>query len=267
MSNILIKIPNTSGFITGDTYRIEVIPVLTAKVNGVSQDIELESASTKYRFNNLYRPYISINQTSSSDTLNYRINFRDYNKTVVNGVYRIKITNPSGTDITPAEYKDKNISITEVNKQIQVTGLQKDVIYTLTITYGLDIYNDHERIQQATYTRNSKVTDASAVDLGTIYADPDASDNTKINLRFFDSKNIQADKGLTLRYSIYSENDFSTDGQVAFKPKTVTSGSTSYLEFQLPDTISLRGIYYISMQFIDKNGVLLAEDTVEYRYL
>jgi hypothetical protein len=69
-----------------------------------------------------------------------------------------------------------------------------------------------------------------------------------------------------IRYSIYDSNDFSIDNQAVFTPRLVTN-PTTYYEFQLPDIISIDGVYYISMQFLDSNGNILAEDTVEYRLL
>ena len=259
-----IFIPNTSGFVTGDRYRVEVQPILTTTINGIKTDYELESESVEYKFNTLYKPYFNIMLTSSGDTLSYRVNIKDYHKAIVDGNYKIKMTDQNGVDITPSEYKNKEYNINNLNTSFEFSGLQKNVTYTFSIMYDADLHNDASRIEHLVYNRTTKLGNSS-IYLGTIYADTDISDTTKVNLRFFDSYLLTNAK--TIRYSIYDESGFSIDNQVSFRPRLVTSGSTTYYEFQLPDIVSADGIYYISMQFLNADGALLAEDTVEYRLL
>ena len=202
--------------------------------------------------------------TSSGDTLSYRVNIKDYHKAIVDGNYKIKMTDQNGVDITPSEYKNKEYNINNLNTIFEISGLQKNVTYTFSIMYDADLHNDASRIEHLVYNRTTKLGNSS-IYLGTIYADTDISDTTKVNLRFFDSYLLTNAK--TMRYSIYDESGFSIDNQVSFRPRLVTSGSTTYYEFQLPDIVSADGIYYISMQFLNADGALLAEDTVEYRLL
>ncbi len=258
-----ISIPNDSGFVTGSTYLIEVQPILTTTVDGKSVDLELESTSTQYTFNTLYKPYFYISSKIRNGDLRYIVNVRDYHKSIVDGQFRVQILEDD-IDVTPTAYQDTVFSIGNFNQEFVLPNIKTGSIYSINILYNADYSNDVNSITSQVYTHTSKVIMTSGVDLGTVYADTDISDNTRINLRFFDSTNLTDVK--KIRYSIYNASDFSTDNQVAFTPKLITT-PTTYYEFQLPDIISIDGVYYISIQFLDNNGKILAEDTIEYRLL
>ena len=69
-----------------------------------------------YTFNNLYKPYFSVVDNSSSSKISYRVNIRDYHKTVVNGTYQIRIEDQAGNDVNPSEYAGKNYSVLNKNR-------------------------------------------------------------------------------------------------------------------------------------------------------
>ena len=260
-----IVIPNDCGVVTGEKYRIEVQPVLETTIAGEDTELELDNASATYSFKTLYKPYFIINKSVVGDSLSFRVNVKDYHKSVVDGKYKVKMLNSEGTDITPAEYKNKEYNIYTVNQLFTVGGVKSDTRYQLIISYSADIYNDKDKVFQTSYVYNTVTSTIGDISLGNVYADADMSDVTKVNLRFFDS--YQLTEAKKIRYSIYDENSFSIDNEASFVPHLAESNGTTYYEYQLPTSINSDGIYYISMQFLDDSGEILAEETVEYRLL
>ena len=116
-----------------------------------------------------------------------------------------------------------------------------------------------------TYTINSTAEDYSSVHLGNVYVNTSASDSSKIVLTYFDSDGL--DEVKKIRYSIYDDIGFSVDNEISFVPTKLTSNDTAYYSFELPDSITETGIYYLSIQYLDANNRILVEDTQEYRYL
>ena len=260
-----ILIPNTSGVTTGNKYLIVVQPVLETTVNGEDVIVELDSSSMIYTFNNLYKPYFSIVDNTSTSKISYRVNIRDYHKAVVNGTYQIRIEDQAGNDVTPSEYAGKNYSVLNKNRVFDLEDVTPNTKYTFYIIYDRDIYNDQERIENMTYTINSTAEDYSSVHLGNVYVNTSASDSSKIVLTYFDSDGL--DEVKKIRYSIYDDIGFSVDNEINFVPTKLTSNDTSYYSFELPDSITETGIYYLSIQYLDANNRILVEDTQEYRYL
>lgn len=260
-----IYIPNDSEVVTSNNYRVEIQPVLVTNVGGAEQEIYLEPSSKNYTFNTLFKPYFIINKSIILNSLTVRINVKDYHKSIVKGTYSIQMLDSQGNDITPDTYKNSEYNITAINQQFVFNDLNLRTRYQLIILYKSDLYNDVNRITDSKYIYNIDTSESSGVSLGTIYADTDMSDTTKVNIRFFDSYQLTTIK--KIRYSIYNESGYSVDNESNFVPFLVESGDIRYYEYQLPTSINNDGIYYISMQFLNENGTIVAEDTVEYRLL
>ena len=257
-----ISIPNDSGFVTGKTYRFEVIPV--CKLSDGSE-VSLDSMKKSYKFKKLYRPYFSVSRFTSDGDLYYKVNIRDYNKSIVNGNYKIQILDSNDNDLTPDEYLNNNYSIDVTNMSFKLENYDSSLSYTFKILYELDIYNDISRISNLKYTYNAGGSSGSDIDLGDIYVQLDSVDSSAVNLLFLDSVDI--DKVKILRYSLYNESGFSVDNEVDFITSVISSGNETYHLFQLPDLIPSRGIYYLSMQFLDEESNVLAEETVECTFI
>ena len=167
--------------------------------------------------------------------------------------------------MTPDEYVSKEFSIDTINQTFILDDIALSSQYTFNIIFKADFHNDINRIEDIVKSINSSVGPSSTINLGNVYADTDMEDKTKINLRFFDSEKLSDAK--KIRYSIYNESGYSSDNEVSFNPVSQAVGDTSFFSFQLPDSIANDGLYYISMQFLDNEGVILAETTVEYRLI
>ena len=197
--------------------------------------------------------------------ITYRINCKDYSKAIVDGAYEIQILDANGADVTPSIYSGIKYSILGNNQTFEFRDATPNVQYSFNILYDADFKNDINSIEHVVKSFNSSIQASSDIVLGNVYADTDMSDNTKVNIRFFDSLRLSDAK--VLRYSIYDENSFSVDNEVSFVPALQTASDTSYYSFMLPDSITADGVYYISMQFLSKDGDILAETTIEYRLL
>ena len=260
-----IPISNEDDFYTGEVYFVEAIPVIKGFENGEEVEYELDSTITTFNFNDLFQPYFIINQNTTDSSIIYRVNCKDYSRSIVDGVYQIQILDVLGNDVTPDEYVSKEFNIDNVNQTFILDDITSSSQYTFNILFKADFHNDINRIEDVVKSINSSVGTSSTINLGNVYADTDMEDQTKINLRFFDSEKLTDAK--KIRYSIYNESGYSSDNEVNFTPVSQAVGETSFFSFQLPDSISSDGLYYISMQFLDNEGVILAETTVEYRLI
>ena len=90
------------------------------------------------------------------------------------------------------------------------------------------------------------------------------SDNTRINLTFFDSSKLS--DVTSIRYSIYDNNGYSIDNEASFVPQPMSTGNTNYYLYSIPEAITNEGIYFISIQFF-KDGRVIDETTLEYRLI
>ena len=266
--NAIINIPNDSGFVTGDKYLIRVQPVLSTRVDGEDVDIELEYGEMEFAFNTLYKPSFNVTASTSTNSVSYTVNVRDYHKTIVDGNYKVEMRNMDTGEILDTPYNDQDYDISgtgSVNRKFVFDNLQANTNYAFSIIYFYDVRNDINQIETGVFTKTTKIK-GSEIDVGEIYADPDLADSTKINLRFFGSNLLTNAK--ILRYSIYnSDMSFSRDDMVAFLPELMSSGDVTYYQFRLTDTINQSGFYYISMQFLDSSQNILAESSVTVRMI
>lgn len=260
-----ISIPTDCGVEAGYQYQIRIKPYSKVSLGDEKTDVELEQATLDYDFISLYNPYIGV--TSSvyqSSILEFRINIRDYNRTIVNGTYKIQIYNNNGEEVTPEEYKDVDFNTTTINNRISLSPVEIGERYTIRILYQLDLNNTSTKITDETSVYTTTIYENEGISTGTIYADVNLDDQTKVTLSFFDSYRLT--DITSIRYSIYDNNGYSIDNTMDFVPTLNTSGGINYYSITLPDTISNQGIYYIAIQFL-KNGELVGEDNIEYRYI
>lgn len=260
-----IDIPVDCGVEAPNRYQIKIKPYTIVSLEGQDIEVPLEEGIMGYYFSPLYTPYISISSSVySSKTVTFRINVKDYNKAIVNSEYTVKIFDDANNDVTPDQYKEKTFSISNISNFITLSGVETNEKYTLKVYYNQDVYNNSNRIQQREKSYSTTVWDNEGISVGKVYADVNLEDQTKVNLSFFDSYKLT--DITTIRYSIYDNNGYSIDNSIEFKPTLHTTGETSYYQLTLPDIISSNGIYYIAIQFV-KDGKIIAEESIEYRYV
>lgn len=262
----MIKYINLSGtgVITGKKYRIYIKPYLTTTIDGNETDFALETSYVDYYFAKLYSPYISISHTFSNNNLTFRVNFKDYAKSVVDGVYNIYILDANGRDVTPESVKNKSFSISVINQQFTIPNVSLGEKYVLYIGYNANYDNSSTNFTAETRTYSTLIRDNEGISIGNVYADTDLSDNTRVNLTFFDSTKLS--DITSIRYSIYDNNGYSVDNEVDFKPQATSTGDTKYYLFSIPEAITNEGIYFISVQFF-KGSKIIDETTLEYRLI
>ena len=262
----MIKYINLSGTgaVTGKKYRIYIKPYLTTTINGEETDFELQPTSYDYYFPKLYAPYISISHSFANSNLTFKVNFKDYAKSVVDGVYNIYILDGNGKNVTPSEYKNKSYSINTLNQAFVVPKVSLGDKYILYVNYNANYDNSLTNFANETRSYSTLIRDNEGISIGNVYADADLSDNTRINLTFFDSSKLS--DVTSIRYSIYDNNGYSIDNEASFVPQPMSTGNTNYYLYSIPEAITNEGIYFISIQFF-KDGRVIDETTLEYRLI
>lgn len=253
-----------TGVVTGKKYRIYIKPYLTTTIDGNETDFALETSYVDYYFAKLYSPYISISHTFGNNELTFRVNFNDYAKSIVDGVYNVYILDTNGRDVTPEDVKNKSFSINKVNQKFTISNVSLGEKYVLYIGYNVNYDNSSTNFTAETRTYSTLIRDNEGISIGNVYADTDLSDNTCVNLTFFDSTKLS--DITSIRYSIYDNNGYSVDNEVDFKPQATSTGDTKYYLFSIPEVINNEGIYFISVQFFKENKII-DETTLEYRLI
>lgn len=260
-----ISIPQNCGIEAGNIYRLVITPYTTITVNNESTEIKLDDEGIyDYNFNKLYAPYIEITSIIYQDnSLEFRVNVLDSQKTIVDGQYQIKMINNQGQDITPQEYKDEKYSIDTINQKFALQNIEQGRAYSLQFITQLDQYNNTDKIVPYTKTYQATITNDEGITVGDIYAVPNTLNRTKMDLQFFNSyKLTDIDK---LRYSLYDSNGYSSDNEIDFLPTLNNHGNASFYSITLPENITDYGIYYLQIQLLKQNKIIY-ESTIEYRY-
>ena len=260
-----IDIPQDCGVEVGNVYRLVIVPFTTITVDQESSEIRLDDEGVyDYTFNKLYTPYVGITSIAfQDDSLEFRVNVLDTQRTIVDGKYQIRIINNKGEDITPEEYKNQKYDIDTINQKFTLSNVKKGSIYNFEFYTQVDQYNNTEKIVPYSTNYQSSITNDEGINMGNIYAVTNTRNRTKLDLQFYNSyKLTDIDK---IRYSLYDANGYSSDNEIDFLPTLNNDGNANFYSITLPDNITDYGIYYLQVQFL-KQGKIIYEDTIEYRY-
>lgn len=257
-----IPIPIDCGIDAQNKYIVKIIPIVTVGEN----DVELVNGNAEYDFPVLYVPYVGVSSSVLEETgdFAFKINIKDYQKSIIDGKYQVKLFNEDGDNITPEEYKNVDFDIDTVNNMIVVPDATVDEKYTIRIIYEQDLYNNSTKKVSKEKSYTGGITNNEGINIGTVSADTNLEDKTKVNLLFFESYRLTDIE--KVRYSIYDTNGNATDGIIDFVPELINTGTDTYYRITLPNKIDTSGIYYVVMQFI-YNDKIVGEESVEYRYL
>ena len=261
----LISIPVGCGVEAGNSYEVLIRPYAVVKIDGISEDIELENENNAtFIFNKLAEPYVGISSAPSTGGIEYKINFYDSYKAVVNDSYTFKITDEFSNDVTPEAYKDVVFS-SGSSKKFLVTGLTEGQKYYLIVTYSVNLYNGADTITPKTKTYISTMSTTDGISLGNFSLIADANDTSRMRMLFYDSYKL-TDLDM-VRYSIYSSSGYSIDGEEQFIPITLTlQEGIVYYYYTLSAVLPSTGQYYIQIQFLKKNQIII-EENAEYNYI
>ena len=261
-----INIPPGCGVEANESYKIIIRPYAVTSIGGVEDVIELTpNNSTIFMFNKIPEPYVGVSSTvESTDSLLFKVNFYDTGKAVVDEQYRISFYDDAGNDITPESYKNQTYP-TYGTRKFTLSNLQERKKYEIRINYSVNILNGIDTIVDREKRYNATLIENDGISIGNFSVVTDVNDTSRIRLLFYDSYKLnELNK---IRYSIYSSNGYSIDGEEEFQPYQITlpEGITYYyytLQTILPET----GQYYLQLQFI-KDEKVIAEESVEYNYI
>ena len=275
-SNMKLQIdvsPGTTGFVFGNYYRLEVIPIVYATVDGERVEVELSNDGGIYNFNlrSLKSPYVGVkgsytaDYTSNKNVIVFTTNIYDSSRVVVGDKYTIQVLDDNDRDITPDAYRGYEASTRRYNVQYRVPDLEVGHIYRFLVKYTVDMKNDIDSAEDKVYSYEINLLSSDEVNVGTINAVQDSIYPNRVDLQFMYSYRLTAID--TLNYSIYnSEDGSSIDGSIDFEPSVTTiSGETVYIQ-KIPDTLPSFGLYYIQTQFLF-GGKVVYDGGLDYTYV
>lgn len=266
--NKKISINPGSGFIFGDTYKLEIVPIAEyIDISGEKVVLELGAVEQEFTFPILSEPTIAISGTrEDNNQISFKVTIYDDDKVITNNGYTIRITNGDSQDVTPEEYKNQIFSVDTLNNIITLNDIESTQAYTITITTLIDKENTGIDTDIKEYERSYTVPSVNeyGISIGTITANQNSSDSRKVDLLFVSSYRLNEIDMIS--YTIYNTTGYSRTGKVDFLPTQINSDDEVYYRFPLDDRLSDYGRYYIEIQFIMDNEVI-DNASIEYVYL
>ena len=261
-----ISIPAGSGIEANYTYEIVLRPIARVTIDNISEDIILENENHgTFVFNKLSEPYVGISSSVTLDGLDYKVNFFDTSKAVVDDTYTVSFFDDYGNDITPEEYKDIKFSTGATKRFTLTENLTQGAKYSIEVKYSVNILNGEATIAPRTKKYSSILTETDGINLGNYSLTADTNDTSRIRLVFYDSyKLTEID---TIRYSIYASNGYSLDSEEQFTPVILTlEEGITYYYYTLSTVLPNTGQYYLQLQFL-RNKKIMVEESAEYNYI
>ena len=261
-----ISINPGSGFIFGDEYKIEIIPIAEyTGIDGQMNILELGKKEQIFTLEKLQNPVIAVNgsRQEADDSIVFKITVYDDDRVIEGNKYTIKILNGQLEDITPEEYKVE-YSVDEVNNTITINNADSNQSYTILVSTKLDLDNDKTDLVDFSRQFTVPAVNKYGISLGDVSANRNATENNKIDLFFNNSyKLLEIDQ---IRYSIYNTNGYAQNGEEEFIPVQIESGGETYYAFTIDKTLTTYEKYYLELQFL-KEGEVVETLSLEYVYL
>ena len=247
----MVSISPSSNFQTGITYAIGLKGYLK-KSNGSIYELDT-TYSNNFNFNQLAEPYFYIQSIRNTDesTLTFKVNPTDINYTLVNGNYTVGFYDEEG-NIIPNNYT----GLYKGGNTFVLTNIDLSKATKIAITYKANVNNISDEAQILVKSRTLVVNglNKDGIDVGDVYASQSLNDKSKINLTFSNSTRIT--EITSVRYTIFKDGVIvaSTSGLEAFTPSSSICGTSTCYSYTLKSIISQTGIYYIQIQFLNKDG-------------
>lgn len=261
-----IAINPGSGFIFGDEYKLEILPLAEyTAIDGQETILELGRKEQVFTLDKLQNPVIAVNgsREETDDSIVFKVTVYDDDKVIEGNKYSIKIVNAQLEDITPEEYK-KEYSVEEINNTITLNDVDTDQSYTIIVTSKVDLDNDKTDLVDFSRQFTIPAVNRFGISLGTVTANKNTEADNKIDLFFNNSyKLLEIDE---IRYSIYNTNGYAQSGKEEFVPRQIQSGGETYYAFTIDKTLTTYEKYYIELQFL-KDGEIVETLSLEYVYL
>lgn len=264
-----VTIPVDCGIFSGKNYRLNIIPIKEAIVDGKKEMYELDAIKKLFTLDDLYRPYIHIKndfETNLDDVIiKLGVTIRDYSGSIVDNEYKITVKDKNGDDVTPITYSDIPFSTKNTTSLFTISGVSIGEEYTVSVKYYLNQTNNS---QDSIYVENvAKVTvrNSYGISTGNIYTRQSTKDSSKVVLQFLDT--VRFDQIKQIKYSIYStsgENLFHENRDLITVQKTLNN--STYYEYEMPVKFVVYDSYYIQLQFLNSDNEIVSEETLIYNY-
>lgn len=260
-----IAINPGSGFIFGDKYKIEIIPIAEyVGVDGKTNTLELGKKEEEFTFSKLQNPTIAVKGTrEENDTITFKITVYDDDRVIEGNKYRIKILNSLLEDITPEEYKI-DYDVDKINNTLTIDNVKNEESYTILVTTKTDLDNDTKDLTDFTKQFTVPSVNKYGISLGDVTVNKNATQGNKMDLFFNNSyKLTEIDQ---IKYSIYNTNGYAQNGTAKFVPTQIQSGDETYYSYTIDENLTTYEKYYIELQFL-KESEVVETLTLEYVYL
>ena len=261
-----IAINPGSGFIFGDEYKIEIIPIAEyTGIDGQTNILELGKQEKTFTLEKLQNPVIAIrgSREESDNSIVYKITIYDDDRVIEGNKYTIKVLNSQYEDITPEENKVE-YSVDEINNTITINDTDLEQAYTIVVTTKLDLDNDATDLIDFSRDFTVPAVNKYGISLGDVTANRNTAQNNKIDLFFNNSYKLTDIE--QIRYSIYNTNGYAQNGEAEFIPSQIESAGETYYSFTIDETLTSYEKYYIELQFL-KEGEIIETLSLEYVYL
>lgn len=261
--SVTINIPPSSNFQTGRRYVVGLTAYLK-KSNGTVTELNT-TYSIVYRFAQLTAPYFYIKATrdTQGQSLTFRVSPSDIQYSMINSQYMVNFYDKEGNRIA-TEYS----GVYTGTKDFKLTNIDLSKSTTMVISYKANIANtsDTDSIEVSTRSYTVNGLNSDGIDVGEVYASTNLNDKSKVNLTFSNATKIQ--EVTAIRYSIIKDGVTVSFTQTpeTFTPQVGSCGTTSCFLYTLKSIISDTGIYYIQIQFLNKDGKTVDERIVSYVY-
>lgn len=263
-----ISIDPGEGFIFGDKYKVEIIPIAeyeTIDNPPTTETIELGKQEATFTFDKLNTPTIAIRGSRTPNGITYRITVYDEDRIIENDKYTIQVLDGNSNDITPEEYKGEH-DVDTANNAITIQNVESSQSYKIIVKVNLDYDNDKTDLQYYEKQYTVAAVNEYGITIGDITPNQNMATPNKVDLIFNNSYKLTDVE--TIKYSIYNTNGYSQTVEEQFVPERVAIDGDEgdvYYTYTLNADLNAYGKYIIELQFIKENK-LIETRTLEYVY-
>lgn len=201
--------------------------------------------------------------------LTFKVSVFDREGSLVGGTYKVRFF--KGDEQLETKFDDKVFSITDLNKQFDLSELEESTTYTMKIYGVLDQMNaggkdaiDSIEPGEDTLiaTSTGRTTPSSGVDVGSVQLTQNPEHPDQFTMNFYGSVNLPLVK--RIQYTTYSSTEVVESKTVDFTPTLKTLNGSEYYVFDLGVSLPKAGYYQTQVTYIGDDGSTLATGTYVY---
>ena len=262
------SVGNEYGFAYGKTYKLEIIPVGTYKLDENSDEeyeLDLGSKSHVFTLDNYIEPQVSITASKTDSSIFFRVNIKDTSKLINGTKYSVKLKNIATDEVVDTI---SNIDITSNTAKYTYTAdehnLEYDESYMLIVEYMADYNNSGQDLVLRSKTKS--IHFGASVSLGAVTATRNATSPYAIDVIFADSYLLDTIDTVAYTVSSTTTDYFSAgENQFTLKYNADTDIYTHVINVDQTANFKVGNVYTITMNFFTGTKLVGTEE-VSYYY-